>query len=164
MAIRRFPRKSSLRRAKNVLEGVVTPSLKEGIILADMALRWKDIVGYKIANYSMPVSIESGVLVVVASSPGAAHHVSMMGASIAQRIKELWGLEIKGVRSRVGKVRRNQPPRQKRKLLPVEIPKKLLEEKKKAFEGKIGRKDAEEALARLSALYEIRFGRREKKD
>jgi hypothetical protein len=105
----------------------------------------------------MPVSIESGVLVVVASSPGAAHHVSMMGASIAQRIKELWGLEIKGVRSRVGKVRRNQPPRQKRKLLPVEIPKKLLEEKKKAFEGKIGRKDAEEALARLSALYEIRF-------
>jgi len=162
MVYKRFPRKSSIRRAKSILEGAIGSSLKKGIFMAEVTLNWKDVVGQKMANYSMPLSFEEGVLHVSASSPGAAHQINMIGGRIARKIEKLWGVEIKSVKARVGKVRKFSSYRPRRHSAPIEVPQKVLEEKRKMFAGKIGRKDAEEALSRLSAIYEIRFGKKEK--
>jgi hypothetical protein len=85
----------------------------------------------------------------------------MRGGTIARQITKRWGIEITSVKVRVGRLPGNRGSRKsgKKQKGSVRVPEKIVETSRSEIDKTVGRKDAEEALARLMALYRTRFAR-----
>lgn len=71
------------------------------------SVKWVDVVGRELALRSQPSMFEydendAATLVVSANSPAAAQCVMMNGGAIAQKLKQLYDIDIVSVRATVG--------------------------------------------------------------
>ncbi|MFP4482422.1 MAG: DUF721 domain-containing protein [Thermovirgaceae bacterium] len=153
----------ALKPAKSVIEEALTPEIRRGLAVAGMAFAWAGIVGDKLARRTAPEKIEKTVLTVVASNGAFAQEISMRGGSIAREIMERWGIEVTSVKVRVGRLpgKKGQKRTGRRQKEKIKVPEKALQASRSEIDRTVGREDAEEALARLMALYRTRFGSRD---
>lgn len=80
--------------------------LRGGVTLGRLVHDWEAIVGPQLARETAPSRVESGALVVAASSPGWAAQVRFLTEEIRRRANEALGTEeIRSVRVVVGEVR-----------------------------------------------------------
>lgn len=140
-----------------LFEGALTPDIKRGLALADLTLKWNDVVG-PLASRSRPLRIDDERLVVVADSPALAQRLKIQAGGVIRKIREGWGLPLSGLQVVVGPVRmrRRQAPSPPP---PVAAP---TEEELTWAKGLIAAHIEDEkttsALARLMAVYRRRFG------
>lgn len=155
----------AIRPAKSVMEEALTPEIRRGLAVAGMASAWDGIVGEKLARRTAPEKIEKTTLTVVAADGAFAQEISMRGGTIARQITKRWGIEITSVKVRVGRLPGNRGRRKsgKKQKGAVRVPEKIVEASRSEIDSTVGRKDAEDALARLMALYRTRFARPDEK-
>ena len=63
-------------------------------VTTDVAGRWVDIVGARLARVTDPGSLRDGVLVVTTSEPAVADHLSWREAEVVHRANEVLGAEV----------------------------------------------------------------------
>jgi hypothetical protein len=99
--------RGTLRSIGEILRGVIPHMFALNIKIADIKEHWVDVVGRALAERSYPVMFEyesnsSDVyLLIHVSSPAAAQRVKMLGSKISCKLKDLWQIDIIGVRLRV---------------------------------------------------------------
>ena len=99
-------RRGTLRSVGEILGNAMPGKLALHFKVAEMKERWVEVVDKALASRSSPVMFEyepdgSVFLLVRASSPAAAQRVNMLGGRISGKLKELWRIEITGVRVKV---------------------------------------------------------------
>lgn len=140
-----------------LLEGALTPDLKRGLALADLSLKWDEVVG-PLALRSRPLRIEGESLVVVADSPALAQRLKIQAGGVARKIREGWGLSVSGLHLLVGPVAtRRKPADPVSRPLPALGGDELARAERTLFPYVEDEKVAS-ALARLMAVYRRRFG------
>ena len=95
-----------LRSVGEILGGAMPQKLALHIRIAEIKERWAEVVDSALASRSEPVMFEhepdGGVyLLVSASSPAAAQRVKMLSGRISDKLKEIWRIDITGVRVKV---------------------------------------------------------------
>ncbi len=76
----------------SVLRGVLSePKLRRGMILGNLARRWEEVVGSKLAAHTWPVALDEPALVVAASTSAWAAQARFMAEDIRRRAAELTG-------------------------------------------------------------------------
>lgn len=140
-----------------LLEGALTADLKRGLALADLSLKWSEVVG-PLASRSRPLRVEGELLVVVADSPALAQRLKIQAGGVARKIREGWGLSVSGLHLLVGPVTTRRRPTE-----PVSRPLPAPREDELARAGRtlapyVADEEVASALARLMAVYRRRFG------
>jgi hypothetical protein len=78
----------------DVVEGLLRePLFARGLAIGRLATTWPDVVGPRLAKESAPVTLEGGVLTVVASSGPWGAQVSFLAEEIRRRTNEALGNE-----------------------------------------------------------------------
>jgi predicted nucleic acid-binding Zn ribbon protein len=78
-------------------------TLAKGRPLGTLAGRWADVVGPKLAEETLPVRLERGVLTLVASTSAWAAQVTFLAPDIARKANDLLGSDpVREVRVQVG--------------------------------------------------------------
>jgi predicted nucleic acid-binding Zn ribbon protein len=67
---------------------------RTGLAVGELARRWPDVVGPRLAQESRPSSLESGVLVVKASSAAWATQIGFLAEQVAARANEVMGQAV----------------------------------------------------------------------
>jgi len=97
--------RGTLRPVGEILESAIPHRLALHLKIGEMKKRWGEITDSVLASRSFPVMFEyepDGIyLLVSASSPAAAQRVKMFSGEIAGKLRELWQIEITGVRVKV---------------------------------------------------------------
>lgn len=76
----------------SVLDGLLRERpWRGGMLLGDLARRWAEVVGDRLAEESMPASIDQDVLTVKASSAAWATQIGFLAHEIAKRSNDLLG-------------------------------------------------------------------------
>jgi hypothetical protein len=90
-----------------ILKSAMPDKLVLHIKIDGIKERWNDVVDEALVSRSFPVMFEydsdgNGVyLLIHVSSPAAAQRIKMLGSRISVKLKELWQIEITGVRVKV---------------------------------------------------------------
>ena len=96
-----------LRSVGEILRGEMPHKLALHMKISEIKERWEEVVDPALFERSFPVMFEYEsdgndlYLLVQTSSPAAAQRVKMLGNKISGKLKELWQIEILGVRVRV---------------------------------------------------------------
>jgi hypothetical protein len=99
--------RGTLRSVGEILRSEMPHKLALHMKIADIIKSWVDVVGSPLASRSFPVVFEyesdgnSVYLLVHVASPAAAQRVLMLSDKISGKLKELWQIEIIGVRVKV---------------------------------------------------------------
>jgi len=99
--------RGKLRNITEILKSAMPPKLALHIKIAEIKESWADIVGGALAERSYPAMFEYEsddsvvYLLVHVSSPVAAQRIKMLGGKISGELKNLWDIEIIGVRVKV---------------------------------------------------------------
>lgn len=143
-----------------LLDGALPPPVKGGLLLADLSLKWKDVVG-PLAARSRPHRIEEGLLIVIVESPALAQRLRIQSGTVARKIREGWGLPVTGLRAVVGpvsSVRKRMEAVRPSPSGPLQIRKDELEAARERIAPHVEDEKISSALARLLAVYRRRFG------
>ncbi len=146
----------------SVISRNLPPVFQMAFKLAQMERQWAEIVGPRLAERSKPVSMENGSLVVVCESPAAAQLLRMCAGTLTLKVKKMFGVQLAGVRSVVGRVerpRRSAPAAPR----PLKVSRAAVEEAFERISPQIKDPDTALALARLEAAAKARFGSGRKK-
>ncbi|MDD4365407.1 MAG: DUF721 domain-containing protein [Synergistales bacterium] len=141
-----------------LLEGALPAPVKQGLSLADLTLKWESVAG-PFAAKSRPLRVEGDLLVVIVESPALAQRFKIQSGGMARKIKEGWGLPVKGLRIIVGPVlkkRKKPPPRSQEAF---QFTREELMAAKRRVAPFVRDETISSALARLLAVYGRRFGR-----
>jgi hypothetical protein len=130
--------------------------------LSDMERRWGEVVGPRLAERTKPVSLEHNVVIVACESPAAAQMIQMGAGSILTRVKNLFGLELPGIKAVVRRVERPRKPSPKRRRELYVSPKAVDKAYAEASEI-IHDQETAMAMARMRAAAEAKYGRGRKK-
>jgi hypothetical protein len=110
MAMSKVNQKSArgtLRSVGEIIKSAMPHKLALHIMISEIKERWGEVVEPALTSRSSPVMFEyesCGVdvyLLVQASSPAAAQRIKMLDGKISGKLKELWQIEITGVRVKV---------------------------------------------------------------
>ncbi|MDD2378998.1 MULTISPECIES: DUF721 domain-containing protein [Aminobacterium] len=145
---------------ETLLESIFSSNGKKHILLSHVAQHWQKIVGNVLSKRSRPFAIEGTLLCIRAESPAAAQRLSMMGATIAQKVSKEWDLPVSGVKVVIGKISARRIPKTtgKKQVLITpradEISKNL-----ERLKDRIDDPDIAISLATLMATWNRRFGK-----
>jgi predicted nucleic acid-binding Zn ribbon protein len=105
------PRSEDVHPLGEILDRLLAEKpMARGLPLGRLAARWSDVVGPKLAEETIPVSLERGVLDLVVSTQAWAAQVRFLGSDIARRANEVLASEdVREVRVRVGPKRPQKP-------------------------------------------------------
>jgi predicted nucleic acid-binding Zn ribbon protein len=109
------PRSEDVHPIGEILERLLAEKpIARGLPLGRLAARWADVVGPKLAEETVPVGLERGVLDLVVSTQAWAAQVGFLGPDIARKANEVLASEaVREVRARVGS-RGPQKPQNRR--------------------------------------------------
>ena len=97
--------RGALRSVGEILGSAMPHKLALHIKIGEIKERWDGVVDPALASRSFPIMFEYEAddiyLLVSASSPAAAQRIKMLSSRISHKLKELWQIEIAGVRVKV---------------------------------------------------------------
>ncbi len=154
----RSPQKSQ--SVGEVLRRDLPPALQLALKLSELQGLWSNLVDPPLADLTRPVSLDREGLVVICQSPAAAQRLKMSAGGLLRRISRRWGLDLPGIRPVVASLEAGRRDSQRpgppaREIKPRED---AVEACYQRIRPQIGRDDVSLALARLEALYKLRFG------
>jgi predicted nucleic acid-binding Zn ribbon protein len=78
-----------------VLDGLLGDGLwRAGLAVGELARRWDDVVGERLAEESRPAALEGGTLFVKASSAAWATQIGFLAEQVAARANEVMGRAV----------------------------------------------------------------------
>jgi predicted nucleic acid-binding Zn ribbon protein len=114
----RRPRSPDVHPLGEILDGLLKERpIARGLPLGRLAARWSEVVGDKLAEETLPVRLEGGVLSLAVTTSAWGAQVSFLASDIARKANELLGSkDVKEVRVHVGpdRARKDQNRRSKR--------------------------------------------------
>jgi hypothetical protein len=107
---------------RSILEQLLAnPEWKNKLQASIPLLRWREMVGDKIASQSQPESLHNGVLQVRVANPAWLHHLRFLEEDLRRKVnKKMPSLDIKELRFRQGPLDQAEP--MKSTICPEEIP------------------------------------------
>lgn len=157
MAKRRF--RSKPRKLSGFITGSLHPNVLRRMKVTEIGHHWVEVVGPLLAGKSSVSGLEEDQLVVMASSSSVAQQIKMRAGTIRQRIRDIWNIEVDGIKVYVGsRPKRPDVPHSPGKGPSMSPSSREIMQELDVLEDRLDNPKLARSLARLRAIYRKRFG------